>query len=73
MTIYLLYLKLTDSTSNKNPDWIYLSKQYGFKIIKETPTIAKVEASEDTIDLLKKNHPYIYVTDEKKYHTSYSK
>ena len=68
MTTYILYFKLTESKYTEKPNWDLLSKQYGFKIIKETPTIATIETSEETIDSLKKQYPEIHVTDEKKYY-----
>jgi len=54
---------------HEKPDWQSLARQYGFHVVKASPTLAAVEASLDEIQELRKAHPEIEVTSQKKYHT----
>jgi hypothetical protein len=74
MKTYVLYKKLsgTDNAysqeSSTIADWHSLAKEYGFRVVRERPTIATVEAEPRNIDLLLRNHPEIEATSEKEYH-----
>jgi hypothetical protein len=71
MAIYVLYTQLMgQSVHTENPNWELLAKQYNFRIIKNTSTIATIDASPETIASLHMEHPEIQVTVEKKYHTA---
>jgi len=50
-------------------DWEILANQFGYKILRQRPTQATVEAQPETITALLKDHPEIQVTAEKEYHT----